>query len=174
MNPSEWWQQILVAPADAELKAQYVEALTRAGDWRAEIFAAANEYARLRAGSLIHRAAELKPLRDRLLADWRADFAPRADAWAGEIEFVIGWPVELTISASDFVRHAAEIVATMPLRHLNLKAIGETPTVFEVPQLDQIASLKGNEQAWRNHRGTGGNPRGRRVVAGRGTSGPDE
>jgi hypothetical protein len=139
---------ILAAPADADLKTQYVQALTEAGDWRADIFSLAAEYKRLRSGSYIDRAQAVKPRLDGLIADWRADLAGRSDAWPGEIEFVMGWPIELKIKAADFARHAAEIVDTLPVRHLNLEAVSDLPDVFEVPQLRQIASLGGSRQVW--------------------------
>ena len=148
MNPSDRWQRILSAPADAALKTQYLDALAAAGDRRAELFTVAAEYQRLRSGSYIDAAAALKPRLDALIAEWRAELAPRTNAWRGEIEFVIGWPIELTLSAADFARNAAEIVATVPIRHLNLTAISAFPAVFDVPQFEQIASLDGSRQEW--------------------------
>lgn len=148
MNAADLWQMILAAPADADLKTQYVQALTQAGDWRADLFSLAAEYKRLRSGSYIDRAQALKPRLDGLIADWRADLSGRSDAWPGEIEFVLGWPIELNIKAADFARHAGEIVATLPVRHLNLVAVSDLPGVFEVPQLRQIASLDGSKQMW--------------------------
>jgi hypothetical protein len=108
----------------------------------------AAEYKRLRSGSYIDSAQALKPRLDGLIADWRADLSGRSDAWRGEIEFVVGWPIELKIKAADFARHATEIVATLPVRHLNLEAVSDLPSVFEVPQLRQIASLDGSNQMW--------------------------
>ncbi len=148
MNPVELWQRILTTPADAGLKTQYVAALTEAGDRRADVFALAAEYKRLRDGSYIDAAQELKPCLDALIADWRADFAPRTDAWPGEIQFVLGWPIELTMKAADFARHAEDIVATVPVRHLNLNDVSELPAVFDVPRFGQIASLDGSKQIW--------------------------
>jgi hypothetical protein len=142
------WQKILAAPADPDLKTQYVAALSEAGDRRAQIFSLATEYEQLRSGSFIDRAAELKPRLDELIAQWRAEFAPRTSAWPGEIRFVLGWPIELTIKAADFARHAGEVVATLPIRHLNLLEISASPGVFDVPQLKQIASLDGSNQPW--------------------------
>ena len=148
MNADDVWQEILAAPTDADLKSRYVEALTRAGDRRAEIFPLYAEYKRLRSGSYLDRAQALKPRLDGLIADWRANLSGRSGAWPGEIEFVVGWPIELTIKAADFARHAREIVATLPVRHLNLKAVSDVPGVFEVLQLRQIASLDCREQTW--------------------------
>jgi hypothetical protein len=148
MNAADLWQMILAAPADADLKTEYVQALTQAGDWHAEIFSLAVEYKRLRSGSYIDRAQALKPRLDGLIADWRAELSARSDAWPGQIEFIVGWPIELTIKAAGFALHAAEIVATLPVRHLNLEAVSDLPGVFEVPQLRQIASLNGREQTW--------------------------
>jgi hypothetical protein len=142
------WQRILASPADADLKTRYVDELIAAGSGRAQLFAAAAEYQRLRSGSYIDAAAALKPRVDALIADWRAELAPRTGAWHAEIDFVMGWPIELTVSAAGFARHAAEIVATLPIRHLNLTAIGEFPDVFAVPQFEQIASVDGSRQEW--------------------------
>ena len=121
----------------------------------------AADYKRLRSGSYIDAANALKPRLDALLARWRADFSPRTNAWPGEIQFVIGWPIELTIKAADFARNAAEIVATLPVRHLNLKDISEFSGVFDVPQFGQIASLDGSKQAWSDDaiRALAGSPR---------------
>jgi hypothetical protein len=148
MSPADIWQRILAAPADAGLKAEYVAALTAAGDSRAELFALAADYERLRSGSYIDAAAELKPRLDSRLAEWRAYFAPHTDAWSATITFVMGWPIELAITAADFARCAADIVATLPIRHLDLAGISERPAVFDVPQFDQIASLNGSKQVW--------------------------
>ena len=38
------------------------------------------------------------------------------------------------MKARDFLRQATEIVATLPLRHLNLKAVSEAPEIFELEQ----------------------------------------
>ena len=160
MSPADIWQRILAAPADAGLKAEYVAALTAAGDSRAELFALAADYERLRSGSYIDAAAELKPRLDSRLAEWRdlrAELAGHAlaelssqdpDAWSATITFVMGWPIELAITAADFARCAADIVATLPIRHLDLAGISERPAVFDVPQFDQIASLNGSKQVW--------------------------
>jgi hypothetical protein len=127
MNSIDLWERILAAPADGDLKTRYVEALTREGDWRAEVTSVAAEYRRFEAGSYIGKAAALKPKLDALLARRRADFAQRADAWPGTIELVLGWPIELTIAAQAFASSAAQIVATIPVRHLNLRAISDLP-----------------------------------------------
>ena len=148
MNAADLWQMILAAPADADLKAKYVQTLTATGDWRADLFSLAAEYKQLRSGSYIDAAQALKPRLDGLIARWRAEFSGSFDTWPGRIEFVDGWPIELTIKATDFARHAEEIVATLPLRHLNLEAVSDLPGVFDVPQLRQIASLDGSKQTW--------------------------
>ena len=148
MRAADLWDMILAAPADADLKTHFVEALTHAGDWHAEIFSLAAEYKRLRSGSYIDSAQALKPRLDGLIADWRAELSGRSGAWPGEIEFVLGWPIELTIKAADFARHAEDIVATLPVRHLNLETVSDAPGVFDIPQLRQIASLDGSKQMW--------------------------
>jgi len=114
MNAVDLWQMILTAPADAELKNRYVQALIQAGARRAEIFSLDAEFKRLRSQSFIDRALVLKPRLDALIAEWR---------------------------------HAVDIVATLPVRHLNLKAVTDSPAVFEVPQLGQIASLDCSRQS---------------------------
>ena len=83
-----------------------------------------------------------------LQTSFSAEFGSLAVPWNGQIKLIMGWPSDLTIAAADFVNHAIEIVATLPLRHLNLTAISESPAVFEVAQLDQIASLDGSRQRW--------------------------
>ena len=148
MNAADLWHMILAAPADADLKTQFVQALIQAGDWRADIFSLAAEYKRLRSGSYIDQAHALKPRLDELIARWRADLSARSDTWPGAIELIAGWPIELTIKAADFARHAEEIVATVPVRHLNLEAVSDSAGVFEVSQLRQIASLDGSKQMW--------------------------
>jgi len=149
MNSADLWQRILAAPADAGLKAQYVDALEQAGDRRAKVFALSALYERLSADwSFKENAALLKPDRDAALGDWRTDFDLRAAEWPGRIEFVDAWPIELTIDAAAFARQAGAIVATIPLRHLNLTAIDDGHGVFDLPQLDQIASIDGSKQPW--------------------------
>ena len=129
---SDLWAQILAAPQDKTLQDQYREALTQAGDWRAEVLRLAAEI----------EAHQLD------INKWRLTFQEPAWLWPAEITFIADWPLELTIKARDFMAHAAEIVATMPLRHLNLKAVNEAPEVFNCPQLNQIASLMGSHQPW--------------------------
>ena len=148
MNLTGRWQSVLDAPADPERKTEYVEALAVAHDARAELFGLAADYKRLRSGSYIDAAAALKPRVDALVAAWRAELSPCTDAWQAEVEFVDGWPIELTIAAADFARNAAEIVATVPIRHLNLTAIAAFSAAFDVPQFEQIVSLDGSRQEW--------------------------
>jgi hypothetical protein len=147
-SPDELWQRVLAAPADADLKAQFVAALDQAGDPRAKVFALEALYQDLRKRDLPDNAALLKPDLDAALGDWRTQFALGAAAWPGQIQLVGAWPMELTINAADFVRNAAAIVATIPLRHLNITAISDAPAVFDVPQFEQIASLDGSKQPW--------------------------
>ena len=147
MNPTEAWQQLLAAPGDQALKAQYVQALAAIGDERADLFSLAADIAKFRV-SYPKRADALRPRYERLFADWRVGFESAAKAWQAEVTFVIGWPSELTLTAQDFVRHAAAIVTTMPLRHLNLRAVSDTPEVFSGPAMDQIASLDASNQSW--------------------------
>jgi hypothetical protein len=154
MTPAaELWKRILAAPADADLKAQYVAALVADGNWRGEMFTLSAEYDKLRVPAYTdpaaaNKAAEIKPRLDALFAQMRDDFAPLAAVWGGMIHFIGGWPIELTIAADAFTRQAAEIVATIPLRHLDLTAIRAFPAVFDVSQLEQIASLDGSRQTW--------------------------
>src|ERR1700722_1211064 len=148
MTPDELWQRILAAPADGELKAQFVAALDPAGDWRGKVFALQALYQHLRDENLPDNAALLKPDLDAAVADWRKGFDLQAAAWPGKIQFVDAWPIELTIDAAAFARNAAAIVAAIPLRHLNLSAVDDTVDVFGVPQFDQIASLDGSKQPW--------------------------
>ena len=129
---SDLWAQILAAPQDKTLQAQYFEALTQAGDWRADV---------------LRLAAEIEA-HQRDIDRWRQDFQIPAWRWPAEIIFIQDWPIELTIKARDFIAHAAEIVETMPLRHLNVKAVSEAPDVFHCPQLNQIASINGSHQGW--------------------------
>lgn len=144
----ELWQRILAAPADADLKSQYVAALAADGSPRAQLYQLWPEYERLRAGSYIDKAAEVKAEIDRLMVSVYEDFDPIAKRWGGRIRCPGGWPIELAIAATDFARCAADIVATLPIRHLDLAAISEHPAVFDVPQFDQIASLNGSKQVW--------------------------
>jgi hypothetical protein len=148
MSSSELWQRILAAPADADLKAQYAAALAAAGDPRAEMFSAAAEYTHLVYTMDDEGAKALLGRLGPLQARFSAEFASLAVPWNGQVKLIMGWPCDLTIAAADFVRHAAEIVATLPIRHLTLTAISESPALFELAQLDQIASLDGSHQRW--------------------------
>lgn len=147
-SPADLWKAILTAPADADLKARYAEALTKAGDWRADVFSAAAEYDRLDHDQTRAECAAFKPRFDALIARRRADFVHGSDPWPDTIQFVLGWPIELTIAARDFARVAPDAVATVPVRHLNLRAVSQWPAVFDIPQLDQIVSIDGSDQAW--------------------------
>jgi hypothetical protein len=147
------WQRILATPSDADLKAQYVAALVADGNWRGEMYALSAQYEKLRVAgytdpAAANEAAEIKPRRDALFAQIQDDFAPFSAAWGAVIHFIGGWPIEITVEAEAFARQAAEIVATIPLRHLDLTAIRTFPAAFDVPQLEQIASLDGSRQTW--------------------------
>jgi len=147
------WKRILTAPADADLKSHYVEALSAQGHPRAEMYALAQRYQQLLDSvptdpAATDQAAALKPRLDALYALALEDFAPAAARWGAIIHLIGGWPIELTIDAPGFDRHAAEIVATIPLRHLDLIAIRDQPDVFGLPQFAQIASLDGSRQSW--------------------------
>jgi hypothetical protein len=148
MSPAELWQRICAAPADPDLKTQYAAALAAAGDPRAEMFSAAAEYERLVSIGDDEGAKALRRRLGALQAEFSAEFASLAIPWNGQIELIMGWPCELTITAADFISHAAKIVATLPIRHLNLTAINDSAAVFEVAQLDQIATLDGSRQRW--------------------------
>ena len=154
MRPSAvLWKRILATPADADLKAKYVAALVTDNDWRGELYTLSAEYDKLRVSGYTNpaaknKAAEIKPRLDSLFAQMRDDFAPLSAAWGGVIHFIGGWPIEVTIAAGAFAHQAAEIVATIPLRHLDLTSIREFPAVFDVAQLEQIASLDGSRQTW--------------------------
>ncbi len=131
-NIADLWAQILAAPDDHALKAQYAEALAQAGDWRAPVL-------RIAAETEVHRLD---------IANWQSNFKAPAARWPAEVKFIRGWPSEITIEARTFIQHAAEIVAVLPLRHLDLKAVSEAPEVFALAQFGQIASLDGSHQRW--------------------------
>ncbi len=144
------WTRILAEPADADLKSQYVAALAAEGNPRAQLYSLWPEYEQLRARFFVDKAAEVKAEIDRLTQLVRDDYVPIANRWGAEIRLPGGWPVEIAISAEAFARNAAEIVATIPLRHLDLTSVSDRPAVFDVPQLDQIASIDGSKQVWRD------------------------
>jgi hypothetical protein len=146
MDSSTLWQQIIAAPGDENLKGQFVQALVQAGDPRAEIFRLAAELKRFPAHYVQH-----DPLAQQYatsLEVWQADFASAARKWRAGVNFIQGWPIEITIAAGDFCRNAAEIVAALPLRHLNLKAVQEAPEVFAVAPMGQIVSVESRRQPW--------------------------
>jgi len=145
---SDIWQQILSAPGEQKLKEEFVNALKETGDSRAEIFRLVDEM-------------EKKPIwfnkdmydanMDKYkssLVSWHQEFDGCARRWEAEVIFVQGLPIEITITARNFINHAAEIVTMIPLRHLNLQAIAAAPEFFQVPQLAQIASIDGSKQSW--------------------------
>lgn len=147
------WTRILAAPADADLKARYVAALVAENDWRGELYTLCGEYDQVRVAgytdpAAANKAQEIKARLDSLFARMRDDFAPLSATWGGMIHFIGGWPIEITIAAGAFAHQAAEIVATIPLRHLNITSIRALPAVFDVPQLEQIASLDASRQTW--------------------------
>jgi hypothetical protein len=146
MDLSTLWQQIIAAPGDENLKGQFVQALVQAGDPRAEIFRLAAELKRFPVYYVQHDQLARQYATN--LELWQADFASAAGKWRAEVNFVQGWPIEITIAAGNFCRNAAEIVATLPLRHLNLKAVQEAPEVFAVAPMGQIVSLESRRQPW--------------------------
>lgn len=147
-TPTDLWQHILAAPADAALRAQFVAALSETHDARADLFTTQAEYDRLVAAKDAGGAAALKPRLDAALDGYRTPFDRRASTWPGRIAFVDAWPIELTIAARDFAAHAADVVATIPLRHLNLLRVADAPSVFDVPQLAQVVSIDASGQPW--------------------------
>jgi hypothetical protein len=146
MDTTTLWQHILTAPQDETLKAHYIQALAQADDRRAEIFRLAAELERFPSYYIQHE--ELSRQYESRLAEWREDFDTPARMWQAEVNFIQGWPIQITVAARSFLHHAEEIVATIPLRHLNLTAVQETPEVFSVAQWGQIASLDGSHQPW--------------------------
>ncbi len=149
-SPVELWQQLLAAPGDEQGKTRYVNALVEEGDRRAEVLLVGAEIKRLRSIHQSHLTHDLVAHYETLLPVWRTSFDAAAEQWQATVDFVFGWPAELTLAASDFVRHAAAIVATLPVRHLNLSAVKDAPEVFALPQFSQIASLRAKEQPWAN------------------------
>jgi hypothetical protein len=146
-TPADTWKHILTAPADANLRAQFVTGLVQAHDPRAKLFSLQAAYD----GAVAAKSADeiaLKPQLDAALGEYRLPFDRRAAAWPGRIAFVDAWPIELTIAARDFASHAADIVATIPLRHLDLLRVADAPSVFELPQFEQIVSVDASGQSW--------------------------
>lgn len=146
METATLWQQILATPGDEELKTRYIQALAEAGDPRVEVFRLAEQLRRFPGYYVQHE--ELSRRYESSLAPWRDDLAASAAHWQAEITFVEGWPGQITIAAADFLRYAAEIIAAIPVRHLNLTAVNDATGVFNVAPFEQIASLDGSRQPW--------------------------
>jgi hypothetical protein len=150
MTSNDLWLQVLAAPNDAQLRDRYVDALFQEGDRRAEPFLVGAEIERRFQHRDSYRAGDLEKHCEQLTSVAAAEFAGSLERWGAKLSFVFGWPNEITITATDFIHHAAEIVATIPLRHLNLLSINGEPDVFNVPQFSQIVSLQGSGQVWSN------------------------
>jgi len=148
MNASALWRKILAAPADKSLKEQYVKALKEEGNPRGEMFEVSERYHTFQSGSYLGKAEALKPRLDELLKPWQTEYQAAGTFWGGKVVLVRAWPIELEISAANFIRHAADIVKTMPLRHLTLKEVSKAPGVFEVPEFKQVATLDASGQPW--------------------------
>lgn len=148
MNSPELWRKILAAPSDEPLKAQYVQALKDEGNPRGEMFEVSASYHAFKSGSYFGKAEALKPRLDELLKPWETDFRAAGAFWGGKVTLIKAWPIELEISAAHFIRHAADIVKSMPLRHLTLKEVSKAPGVFEVPEFKQITTLDACGQPW--------------------------
>jgi hypothetical protein len=146
MDLSTLWRQIVAAPGDENLKGQFVQALVQAGDPRPEIFRLAAELKRFPVYYVQHDQLARQYAAN--LEFWQSDFAAAARKWRAEVNFIQGWPIEITIAAGDFCGNAAEIVAALPLRHLNLKAVQEAPEVFAVAPMGQIVSVEYRRQPW--------------------------
>ena len=127
MSSIDLWPQVLAAPNDAELRAQYVDALFKEGDRRAEPFLVGAEIERRKRNREGHLTQALAKHYEQLTRIAAQEFAGFLEHWRAKLTFVFGWPSEITISAAEFIRHAAEIAATIPLRHLNLLSINDAP-----------------------------------------------
>lgn len=150
MSSADLWPQVLAAPNDAELRARYLDALLQEGDRRAEPFLVGAEIERRKQNRESHRIQALAKHLEQLTRIAAEEFAVSLERWRAKLTFVYGWPSEITITSADFLLHAAEIVATIPLRHLNLLSVNEGRAVFNVPQFSQIVSLQGGGQVWSN------------------------
>jgi hypothetical protein len=150
VTDDDLWTQVLAAPNDAQLRAKYVDALFQEGDRRAEPFLVGAEIERRRQKREHHRTEALVKHCEQLTRVVAAEFAASLERWSAKLTFVYGWPDEITMTAADFILHAAEIVATIPLRHLNLLSINNAPEVFNLPQFSQIVSLQASAQVWSN------------------------
>jgi hypothetical protein len=150
MSSIELWTQVLAAPNDAQLRRRYVDALFQEGDRRAEPFLVGAEIERRRQNREIHFTHELAKHCEQLTRIAAGEFAGSLERWGAQLKFVYGWPIEITITAADLIRHGTEIVAALPLRHLNLLSVNNTPEVFNLPQFSQIVSLQASGQVWSN------------------------
>jgi hypothetical protein len=150
MSSIELWPQALAAPNDAQVRVGYLNALIQEGDRRAEPFLVGVEIERRYRNHQIHRTEALRKHCDQLTQVAAEEFADSLERWGAKLKFVFGWPSEMTIESGDFILHAAEIVVTIPLLHVNLLSVNDAPEVFNVPQFSQILSLQGSGQVWSN------------------------
>jgi len=150
MSSADLWPRVLAVPNDAQVRARYVDALLWEADRRAEPFLVGAEIERRKRNRESHRTQALAKHCDQLTRVAAEEFAGSLERWGARLSFVFGWPSEITITSADFVLHAAEIVTTIPLRHLNLLSINDAPQVFNLPQFNQIVSLQGGGQIWSN------------------------
>jgi hypothetical protein len=150
MDSSDLWLQVLATPNDSKLRTRYIVALLEEGDRRAEPFLVGAEIEKRSWSGDRRPTADLSKHCDQLTQAAAVKFADSLDRWGAQLKFAFGWPSEVTIKSADFIRHASEIVATLPLRHLNLLSINEAREVFQTPQLGQIVSLKASRQVWSN------------------------
>jgi hypothetical protein len=150
LGSNDLWPQVLATPNNVQLRAQYVDALLEEGDRRAEPFLVSAEIERRKQNLEHWRTKDLAKHLDQLTALAAEEFAGSLEQWGAKLRYVFGWPCEITIDAGGFIRHGAEIVATIPLRHLNLLSINDAPEVFDAPQFNQIVSLQGGGQVWSN------------------------
>lgn len=147
---NDLWRDVLAAPNDALLRTRYINALLQEGDRRAEPFLVGAEIERRCRRSEKFRTEALAKHCEQLTQIVAAEFAESLGRWKATLGFVFGWPSEITIDAGDFIQHGAEIVTTIPLRHLNLLSVNDATEVFNVPQFDQIVSLQSSGQVWSN------------------------
>ena len=151
ITSSDLWRQVLAAPDDAEPRARYVDTLLQEGDRRAEPFLVGAEIERRKQDLETRRTGFLVKHYEQLIRVAAEEFTGFLERWDAKLSFVFGWPSEITLTAAGFITHAAEIVATIPLRHLNLLSVNPAPEVFKLPQFSQIVSLQANEQVWSNN-----------------------
>lgn len=146
MHPAAFWLDITVSPQDDEPRLRYAS-------WPDERDEPLGEFIRLQCQ--LERMPLRHSLRLELETRERELEADHGERWLGGLARLTSWsvfrrgfPDEVAVSASDFLRHATSIFAAAPIQQLHLSGVRDKVTeLANSPYLTKISylDLSGNQ-----------------------------